>query len=234
VTALRLDPRVAGGMEEQLALRRARVEAGEHPIGWKVGFGTPEAMARFGTDRPLVGFLTDAALLADGAEVSLAGWTAPALEPELAVHLARDIRPHDSREQARAAIAGVSAAIELADVDPPPSDPQTILAGNIFNRHVVLGQLREARTDGAGVSARVTRDGEEVARTDDIHAMPGDPIEILCLTAELLAACGESLSAGDVVITGSVVPPLTVAPGDRIAVELGPLGGLSLSFNTTA
>jgi 2-keto-4-pentenoate hydratase len=183
-----------------------------------------------------VGFLTDAGLLADGAEVSLAGWTAPALEPELAVHLARDIGPQDSAEQARAAIAGVSAAIELADVDPPPSDPQAILAGNIFNRHVVLGPLHEGRTDGAGVAARVTRASDEVARTDDLHALPGDPMEVLCLTAELLGACGERLRAGDVVITGSVVPPLAVGPGERIEVDLGPLGALSLSFspdNTT-
>jgi 2-keto-4-pentenoate hydratase len=234
VSALRLDPRVARGMENLLALRRARIDAGERAIGWKLGFGSPEAMARFGIDRPLVGFLTDRALLSDGADVSLAGWAAPALEPELAIHLGRDIGWRDSRDQARTAIAGVSAAIELADVDPPPSDPETILAGNIFNRHVVLGELHEHRVNGVGLAARVTRNGAEVARADDLHALPGDPIELLRQTAELLAACGEQLRAGDVVITGSVVPPMPIAPGEHIEVEMGQLGSLALSFNTHA
>jgi 2-keto-4-pentenoate hydratase len=51
---------------------------------------------------------------------------------------------------------------------------------------------------------------------------------------ELLAACGERLRAGEVVITGSVVAPVPVAPGQRVVVELGPLGGLSVSLGPTS
>jgi 2-keto-4-pentenoate hydratase len=36
------------------------------------------------------------------------------------------------------------------------------------------------------------------------------------------------LRAGEVVITGSALPPHPVASGQRVDVELGPLGGLSL------
>jgi 2-keto-4-pentenoate hydratase len=42
--------------------------------------------------------------------------------------------------------------------------------------------------------------------------------------------CGEQLRAGDVVITGSVVPPLPVTPGRTVAVEFTTLGGLSVSL----
>ena len=48
------------------------------------------------------------------------------------------------------------------------------------------------------------------------------------LTAELLDACGERLCTGEIVITGSVVPPQPVAAGQRVRVELGPLGALTL------
>ena len=37
------DPRIARGMEKQLAVRRARIAAGETPLGWKVGLGAPPA-----------------------------------------------------------------------------------------------------------------------------------------------------------------------------------------------
>jgi 2-keto-4-pentenoate hydratase len=213
-----LDPRIERGTRAMLALRRARLDAGERPIGWKVGFGAPASLDLLGTDRPLVGFLTDRGLLDDGATVAIGDWTTPMLEPEIAVHIADDA----------GSIGGLSAVIELADVDVPPADPEAILAGNIYHRHVLLGPVSAGRTDGAGVSARLLRDGEVVAATDDPAALTGEITEVVRRTAELLAACGERLRAGEVVITGSAVPPLRVAPGERVTAELPPLGALSV------
>jgi 2-keto-4-pentenoate hydratase len=50
--------------------------------------------------------------------------------------------------------------------------------------------------------------------------------------ADLLDAFGERLSGGEVVITGSIVPPMPVAPGDRVEYELNPLGRLSIAFES--
>jgi 2-keto-4-pentenoate hydratase len=224
---IELDPRVRAGMDAQLALRRERLAAGDRHLGWKVGFGAPEAIERLGTDRPLVGFLTHAGLLDDGAEVAVGDWAAPALEPEIAVHLAADVPGDAAWSDVRDAVAGLSAAIELADVSFPPDDVRRILAGNIFQRHVLLGPVRPDVRDGSGVRARVVRDGEEIARTDNPAAITGEVLEVVRLTAELLAAVGERLRAGDVVITGSVVPPVQCAPGQAFAVELEPLGRLA-------
>jgi 2-keto-4-pentenoate hydratase len=223
-----LDPRVADGMREQLAVRRARLRAGERPVGWKVGFGSPAAFERLAIDRPLVGFLTDAGLLADDAEVSLGGWTAPALEAEIAVRVGADVAGDASVEDVRSTVTGVAAAIELADVHPPPEDVRAILAGNVYHRHVVLGAFDPTRSDASGVTARILRDGVEVAATDEPAAATGDVLEVVRLTAELLAACGEALRSGEVVITGSVVPSIAVSPGERLRVELPPLGSLEL------
>jgi 2-keto-4-pentenoate hydratase len=223
-----LDPRVARGMERQLAWRRARLAAGERPLGWKVGFGSAAAMERLGTDRALVGFLTDAGRLDPGATVSLAGWAAPALEPEIAVRVDRDVPGGASAEEVRDAIGALAPAIELADVDPPPNDVEAILAGNVFHRHVLLGPWSEGRRDAAGVTAALLRDGEEVAATDDPQALTGALADVVQATAALLAACGERLLAGDVVITGSVLPPLTVAPGEAVEAVLAPLGRVAV------
>ena len=67
------DPRIARGMAAQLARRRERLDAGEQPLGWKVGFGAPAAMEKLKLAAPLVGFLTDQALVASDATFSLAG-----------------------------------------------------------------------------------------------------------------------------------------------------------------
>lgn len=224
------DDRFAAGMREQLALRSERLAAGARPIGWKVGFNAPAAHANLGTDIPLVGFLTDRTVVPDGATVSLAGWANPMLEAEIAVHLGRDVPGDATWEDVRGAIAGLGPAIELADLDPPPTDVRAILAGDIYHRAVVLGPVDESRSTAEGIGGRVLRDAEEVAATDDPAALTGEVVEVVRATAEQLTACGELLRAGDVVISGSIVPPLPVAPGQRVAVELGPLGGLALTF----
>lgn len=222
------DPRIARGTEAMLALRRARLEDGARPLGWKVGFGSPAAFELLGTDRPLVGFLTDRSLVDDGATVPVGDWTTPMLEPEIAVHLAHDVEGDATHDDVRAAVGGLSAAIELADIDVPPADPEPIVAGNIYHRHVLLGPVDEGRTTAEGIRGRLLRDGEEIAATDTPEAATGELAEVVRLTAELLAASGERLRAGDVVITGSIVAPVKVAPGESVTAEIDPLGSLTV------
>ena len=228
---IELDGRIAAGMREQLALRDERVRAGERQIGWKLGFGAPDAAAALGIDRPLVGFLLEGGVVADGAQVPIGSWTKPMLEAEIAAHLARDVAPGASWSDVRAAIGGLAPAIELADLHTPPEDVRAILAGNIFHRHVVLGPVDRGRSTAEGVGGRVVLDGVPVAATEDPSALTGELVEVIRLTAELLEACGERLRAGEVVITGSVVPPQPVAPRQRVRVELAPLGALELRLS---
>ena len=214
-----LDPRIERGTHAMLELRAATLAEGARPLGWKVGFGAPAALELLKTDRPLVGFLTDRGLIEDGATVPVGDWKNPMLEPEIAAYIGDD-----------GAIAGLSAAIELADVDVPPADPEAIVAGNIYHRHVMLGPVDSSRTDGAGIGARLVRGGEVAAETDDPAALTGDIVDVVRLTGELLAACDERLRPGDVVITGSAVAPLSVGPGDTVTAELGPLGSLTVAL----
>ena len=49
--------------------------------------------------------------------------------------------------------------------------------------------------------------------------------------ADLLAAFGERLSAGDIIIAGSVVPPILVeADETAVAYALDPVGRVSVAF----
>src|SRR5882757_4366271 len=163
------DPRVVRGMRAQLALRRERIAAGDKALGWKVGFGAPAMLEQLGIAGPLVGFLTQNARVQSGATVSLVGWSKPVAEPEIAVHIGRDLAAGADAATAAAAIAGISPAIELADVDAPPEDPERILAGNIYQRHVVLAGARPARVGSSadGLVCSVIRHGREFAKTSD-------------------------------------------------------------------
>lgn len=226
------DPRIMRGMTTQLARRRACLDAGEKALGWKVGFGAPAAMQKLGINAPLVGFLMDRARLAPGSAVSLAGWKKPAAEAEIAVHMGKDLPGGADREAAKQAISGVGPAIELADVDFPPDEVEAILAGNIYQRHVILGPCDTSRAGCVldGLTASVVRNGKEVARTSDTQAATGDLVDIVRHVAGTLAAFGETLRAGEIIITGSITPPLWVERDEHIVFELDPVGRVAVNF----
>lgn len=178
-------------------------------IGWKVGFGSPAALERLQLDRPLVAPLPAAGRLPDGATVDVSTWTAPVLEAEVAVWVGQ----------------GLGVALELADIEFPPDDVERVVASGIYHRHVLLGPPAARTLDG--FSARVLCDGDVVASTDDPTALTGtlgDVLEAVRLDA------GRELEEGEVVIAGSVVPPLPIAPGQQWRVELLPLGALELTI----
>jgi len=228
------DARVVRGMRAQLELRRKRLAAGDAPLGWKVGFAAPAMLKRLDITGPLVGFLSRAARVQSGGSVSFAGWVKPVAEPEIAVHIGRDVSAGADHETAKAAIAGISRAIEIVDLTAPPEDPERILSGNIYQRHVVLDGAGAARAGSAsdGLTCRVIRRGSEFARTSDPQANTGDWVGIVRHVADVLAAFGEQLRSGEIIITGSVVLPLTIEPGeDAIAFEVDPVASVAVRFS---
>jgi 2-keto-4-pentenoate hydratase len=180
-----------------------------------------------GLTGPLVGFLPESRQHHPGATVSCQGWVKAVAEPEIAVYLGHDV---DDPARAAEAISGLGSAIELADINAPPEDIGDVLAGNIFHQAVILGEPDPGRAGGdiSGLRARVTRDGSEVADTSDIEELTGGIVTILSHAAALLDAAGETLRAGEVVIMGSVIPPVPVQPGNEISFELAPLAPISV------
>ena len=127
-------------------------------------------------------------------------------------------------------------AIELADLDHPPDDVERILAGNIYQRNVILGaqDVSGAGCVLEGLAGRVFRNGKEVADTSDPQAMTGDLIDIVRHVADTLDAFDERLRAGQIIITGSIVPPLWVEAGEEVVFQLDPIGTISIRFAATS
>ena len=205
-------------MSAQLAAARRTLDRDERPLGWKLGFGTGPAMKKLGIDAPLVGYLPVANRLESGAVVDISNWGNPKLEPEIV-----------ARAGAEGEITAIGAAIELVDPDPNASDPEAILETDIFQRHVLLGPV----TEGAGVEdvrLRVTVNGDQAAASDDVTEATGDLDGLVEHVAKTLKAAGAELERGDMVICGSIVTALAIAPGDEVEVRLEPLGSLAVSF----
>lgn len=227
-------PLIKKGMTAQLASRRARIAAGEKSLGWKVGLGAPATMQKLGLEGPLVGFLMQRAQLASGSTVSLKDYVKPVAEPEIAACMGSDLGAGATPDVVLAAIKELRPAIEIADLDPVPAPDNLdrVLAGDIFQRHVLIGD--EAHPGGGvrGLTSRVTRRGEEFNRTNDPEALTGKLVDIVAHVAEMLAAFGEKLSAGDIIITGSITPPLVIETDENeLTHTLEPAGDVSVRFS---
>ena len=217
-------------MAAQLGRWRERLDGGERRLGWKIALNVPAVQEALGITAPLIGALSSGPSLPPGSSHSLSGATRAGIEPEVAVHMSRDLPGGSGEAQARQAIGALGPAIEIVDIDLPFEDIEAILSGNVFHRAVMLGPADTGRAGGAAddVVAWVSVNGAERA-TAPAGAV-GDLAATVLLVADLLAELDETLLAGDVVIAGSLTPIVWVEPGDRAEVELSGLGSLSLEI----
>jgi len=226
------DPRVRRGMETQLARWWTALAAGASRVGWKTGINAPAVQRALGIADVVLGHLTSASTVPPGATHSLAGSTRVGMEAEVALHIGADLAGGATPADARSAVAGLGSAIELVDIDRPFDDIEAIVADNIFHRAVSFGPVTPAG-DGSwlrGVAARIMRNGEAV-ETIDAEAAAGDLVEIVRFAADTLAACGETLRAGDRIIADSLGRLVFVEPADVLRADLGRLGSVTLRLS---
>lgn len=218
-------------MQAQLDARRDRLIAGERPLGWKVGFGAPAAMSTLEIDWPLIGYLMQSGIMASGSELSYSEFTQPAIEPEIAVYLGADVAGGSDAATIEAAISALGPAIEIADVSFAPAEGvEKILAGNIYQRGVVLGAVDERRAGArlTGLTATIRLNGVDVEAPDDLESNTGRLPDIVAVVADTLAAMGELLSAGQLIIVGSIVPPFILDDAATIEYSLGDAEAISI------
>jgi 2-keto-4-pentenoate hydratase len=211
---------IVPGLRAQLAALEQQRAAGAELIGWKIGLNAAPVQEHLGLSRPVVGHLTSRSLIGPGSSHPLAGGTRVGVEPEVAIHLGEGER-----------IEALGAAIEVVDLDPRLDALEPILAANVFHRGVVLGPPVSGvgPEDLSDLTAVVTRNGVVEQRT--AFAETGEhPGDIVTIVAERLALVGERIRPGEVIIAGSLTPIVFVEPGDRVEVELGPLGQLAIEF----
>jgi 2-keto-4-pentenoate hydratase len=206
-----VDPRLVAALRKQLARRDRALAEGAARVGWKLGVGRAERLG----DGPVLGYLTSSTLLQTGSCLDASGTGALHADLELAVEFDRDVT---SPEQVGDAIAGYAVALELVDLSHSDAPADSIVAGNVFHRAVVLGPTVPAAGDFGG---HLTVDGErETAAAEPV-------LPRLRAAVDVLAAVGEQFRAGDRIITGSIIQR-PVRPGAEVVAELPALGAVSI------
>jgi 2-keto-4-pentenoate hydratase len=191
-------------------------------------------MQKLGIAAPAVGYLMQRALVLSGGHVSFAGWLKPVAECEIAVRMARDLGAGATPDDAAAAVKEIFPAIELADFDPPPTPDNLgeVIGNDIYQRHVILAGITRPGLSLDGITSRLIRRDQEAATTQDPEALTGKLPEIVAHVANTLAAYSEKLAGGDVIITGSITPPIMLEKDETALTHaLDPIGEVSVNFS---
>ncbi|MEU9285727.1 fumarylacetoacetate hydrolase family protein [Streptomyces sp. NPDC048275] len=227
-----------GDTEAAYAVQRVNVErglaAGRRLVGRKIGLTSPAVQAQLGVDQPDFGVLFADMAVPEGGEVAAGRLLQPKVEAEVALVLGADL-PHADCTVADVIRATEFALPALEIVDSRIADWDITIvdtvADNASSGLFVLGStpVPLTRLDLRGLRMTMTRNGQVVSEGTGADCL-GSPLNAAAWLASTVAAKGDPLRAGEIVLTGALGPMAVAAPGDRFEACIGDLGTVQVGF----
>lgn len=223
---------LADGYRIQQETLRLRRRAGERRIGWKVGLTSTATREELGINEPIAGYLLASGLWLDGQEAAFDRFIAPALEPEIALVMGRELAgPGITALDAARAADGAAPALEI--VDSRFRDWKCGIAAVVADNSFASGLVLAATvTPLASVDLRlegvlVEHNGRRVGTAAGAAAL-GHPLSAVAWLANHLGRLGLALRAGDVVLTGSLTSIVRVQPADTVRASFTRIGSVGV------
>ena len=223
----------AEGAAVQYAL--ARLASAASPFGFKIGATGRRMQIYLGVDAPIAGFMRSRDVYHRHADLRFADYINPGVECEVAVRLAHDLPPRPcSLEQAIAAVGDFFAGIEIVENrygDLKELGTPTLLADQMYHCAAVIGDRHDLDWRGLDIGAlhgRISLDNgtADEGVTSDLLGHPLNGLAWLAGSAEAAAFGG--LKAGQVVMLGSVTPPVWLTGPATVTVVFPPLPAVTV------
>lgn len=213
----------------------SRVAAGERIIGKKIGLTSKVVQNMLGVGEPDFGFLTDGMAYSQGEEMPISKkLIQPKAEGEIAFILKKDLLgPGLTAADVIAATECVMPCFEVVDsrVEDWRIKIQDTVADNASCGLFVLGDtaISPRSVDLRTVGMTVEKNGSLLS-TGAGAAVLGSPVNCVMWLANTLGQFGIPLKAGEVILSGSLVPMEPVQAGDFMSVSVGGMGTASVRF----
>jgi 2-oxopent-4-enoate/cis-2-oxohex-4-enoate hydratase len=226
---------IADGYHISSHTLRRRLASGERLIGKKIGVTSKPVQRMLDVHQPDFGYLTDRMRYASGGEMPIGKLLIqPRAEGEIAFLLARDLTgPGVTNGDVLAATECVMPCFEVVDsrIEAWKIRIQDTVADNASSGLFVLGEDRVSARDVDFYSCgMVVEKNGEIISTGAGAAALGSPLTCVAWLANTLGEFGESLKAGDIVLSGSLVPLEPVVPGDEMKLVIAGIGRASVRF----
>ncbi|WP_454558693.1 fumarylacetoacetate hydrolase family protein [Parapedomonas caeni] len=204
-------------------------------MGKKIGVTSKAVQDMLGVHQPDFGFLTDRMWI-DGETIDIAahGLIQPRAEAEIAFVLGADLTgPGVTAADVLAATAHIAPCFEIVDsriADWKIGIVDTV-ADNASCGVFVLGAARADPRDHDLPALKVTvrKNGQPLSEGLG-SAVQGDPAQAVAWLANTLGRHGVTLAAGDVILSGSLVPLEPAVAGDVFEMTLHGVGDCVARF----
>lgn len=206
--------------------------------GWKIAATSPAGRAHIAVEQPLAGRILQERVVTAGGICPWDGNFMGVGEIEFAFRMARTLPPRAepySTPEVLSAVETLHPAIEIPSTRFEPFEQAgeaQLIADCACAQHFTLGEAAPESWRDMDLAAF-----EVWGRINDNPAQLGlgrnvldDPRLALAWLANELSSLGLPLHAGEVVTTGACVPPMPMAPGDRIFGDFGVLGSIEITM----
>lgn len=211
------------------------IAQGRRVVGRKAGLTAKSVQQQLGVDQPDFGVLFDDMTVNDGGQLDPARCLQPKAEAEIAFVLASDLHdPATTPEMVAAAVATVHAAIEI--VDSRIADWKITFADTVAdNGSSAFFVLADQGVPLAGLdledAAMTMTFNDKVVSIGVGAAALGNPLNAAAWLAQTLAAKGDPLKAGDVLLAGALGPMVALSPGDHVRAVIDGIGEASFTYS---
>lgn len=218
-----------------LHMLNRRLADGETIIGKKIGVTSKAVQNMLKVHQPDFGYLTDRMVFGNGDEMPIGEQLIqPRAEGEIAFVLKRDLSgPGVSNADVLRATEAVLPCFEIVDsrIRDWKIKIQDTVADNASCGLFVLGDraVDPRKVDLATTGMVVEKNGEIISTGAGAAAL-GSPVNCVAWLANTLGGFGIPLKAGEVILSGSLVPLEPVVPGDFMRVDIGGIGSASVRF----
>jgi len=213
-----------------------RLAAGQKVIGKKIGVTSKPVMDMLNVRQPDFGFLTDSMAYENGSCIRIEGQLiAPKAEAEIAFRLKADlVGPNITEADVLAATDCIMPCFEIVDsrIRDWKIAIQDTVADNASCGVFVLGDTQGDPNafDLPGLKVKVFKNGQPLSEGLG-SAVQGNPLTAVAWLANTLGRYDIPFKAGDIILSGSVVPLEPVAAGDVMRCEVEGLGSCECSFS---
>ncbi len=218
----------------QFANALDRMEQGQKLRGRKVGLTSKAVQRQLGVDQPDFGMLFDAMERPDGGRIAVKELIQPKIEAEIAFVLGRSLDVENpTLQDVVAATSYVLPCLEIVDSRIRDWDISIVdtIADNGSSGLFVLGAAPKSLMDFDFLNCgMVLRENGEVCGTGAGAASLGNPVEAVRWLAAKAKSFGKPLQAGEVILSGSLSPMMTVRAGAHYTASIAGLGSISINF----
>ena len=210
------------------------LEPAEAVVGHKVALTTKASRDHLGVHDPCYGHILSTCVYENDSDVPIGNLTAPHIEAEIAFVLGEDLRgPGVTPIDVMRATQAVLPSLELVDLKVKGGGIRAtdVIIHNALHGGLVAGSrlcgLEELDLQYEGVT--VEFNGSLHGSGTGAEVM-GNPINPIVWLANKLSELGDYLRAGETIISGSMVTPVELKPGDYVKATYSRMGSVGARF----